>query len=735
MSEELREKHFTPKAHILTLLGEELIKSPVMAIYELVKNSYDADAKSVNVYFRDIDNNDNSAIVIEDDGIGMTSEIVENVWLEPGTDNRKPYNDKTGKRQVIKSIVFNRVPTGEKGVGRFAVHKLAQEILLITRPKIFILNENTGEIENEILADYEIQLYINWKDFDQSKHLSEIPIKWKIKKDENAFRFKNDCGTYIRLSGLKEIWTRRMARDLKRNTLSMLSPKNDENKFRINLDFGNKWLDGFPDSKKVLEIAPYKYTALLDEDFNLTVDYKFSLVLNPEFGGRLLDGDKKNIKGLLRPKLREKLEEELLNSIEIEAVLDELINKKNPFGNILFEIYSYDLDPDSLRDFTYDAKSVKDILKIHSGVKVFKDEMRVFNYGIPGDDWLELDIRRIQNKRWFSNNQIIAYIYLDSENSTDLIEKTNREGFIDNEQFKLFYETIITVFTDFRDERNQDREKWILFNKPIAKAYSHHNQISIFKDLIDSTDFSQEDKKQRLKDEADKIEKDFEEKKNTLLIPAGVGMTASVALHEIEKLVPRMKEVVNSKPFKIDIANEQVEELNDYLNGILSVLRKGGSTNISVHDSIEKAISNYRIKYETRGLHFKLDFSEDVYEIKCDKRYFITMIMNLLDNSMYWLDTIYKKEKGVFIKTIKNDFTSIIFVDNGPGFKDEISDIVRPFFTRKENGIGIGLYLIDTIMLKYGKLEILETESEFLENEIPSEYRGAAIKLTFNKNQ
>src|SRR5690554_7909964 len=98
MSEELKEKHFKPKAHILTLLGEELIKSPVMAIYELVKNSYDADANKVDVYFRDVDDLEKAAIIVEDDGIGMTSEIVEDVWLEPGSDFRKPIN-KDGIRE------------------------------------------------------------------------------------------------------------------------------------------------------------------------------------------------------------------------------------------------------------------------------------------------------------------------------------------------------------------------------------------------------------------------------------------------------------------------------------------------------------------------------------------------------------------------------------------------------------------------------------------------------------
>lgn len=182
MSEELKEKHFNPKAHILTLLGEELIKSPVMAIYELVKNSYDADSKKVDVYFRDIENAEDAAIIIEDDGTGMTNEVIEDVWLEPGSDFRKPVNSKTGLREFTKSPLYDRVPMGEKGVGRFAVHKLSSKILLITRPLLIELDKEKNEIINKTLADYEIQLYINWKDFSQSKHLSDIPIKWKVEK-------------------------------------------------------------------------------------------------------------------------------------------------------------------------------------------------------------------------------------------------------------------------------------------------------------------------------------------------------------------------------------------------------------------------------------------------------------------------------------------------------------------------------------------------------------------------
>ena len=97
----------------------------------------------------------------------MTSDIIENVWLEPGSDNRKPYDAITGLRKIVKLTIYPKVPMGEKGVVRFAVHKLGSTILLITRPLLIILDEVTNEITEMTLADYEVQLFINWKDFNQ----------------------------------------------------------------------------------------------------------------------------------------------------------------------------------------------------------------------------------------------------------------------------------------------------------------------------------------------------------------------------------------------------------------------------------------------------------------------------------------------------------------------------------------------------------------------------------------
>ncbi|HEY1194832.1 ATP-binding protein [Flavobacterium sp.] len=740
MSEILKEKHFNPKAHILTLLGNELIKSPVMAIYELVKNSYDADANKVDVRFRNIEDVNNGVIVIEDDGIGMTSEILEDVWLEPGSDFRKPINKETGLRQIIKSPIFHRVPMGEKGVGRFAVHKLGSQIYLVTRPLLIKFKEGSREIESQILADYEIQLYINWKDFSQSKHLSDVPIKWKIKTNTDEFRFKEKSGTYIRLSGLKESWTKGMARDLKGQAISMLSPKIKKDTFKINLNFENQWLVDFPSVNSILEEAPYKITAFIDSSFNLTFEYEFNLKNNSSIGKREILDDPKyniNIKGGIRPDFRKYLERKEYEKDVIEKLLIDFDREELPFGSLFFEFYSFDLDPISIRDYCSDAKILKEIIKSHSGIKVFKGDLRVYDYGEPNDDWLGLDLERVQNKDWFSNNQNIGYIYLDPETSSCLIEKTNREGFIKNDAFDLFYIVLKYILSEFKSTRLVDRNKWLRFNqKNSDKLFD--DKIQGFKAIIDDTNFSDEEKKKKLIEEAEKLEKKYDEDTQSLLIPAGVGMTASVALHEIEKLVPRMEETVKSDPLKKHIIIDQVDELREYTEGILSVLRKGGNKPVNVEESIIKSFNNYRSKFIDRKIDVKIVVDPNCSTINSDKRFLITMLMNILDNSIYWLDTVYKDEKGIFIKTIKDEksnSTSIIIADNGPGFKDDISLIIRPFFTRKSDGIGIGLYLIDTIMMKYGKLDIIFDKEKLQELQIPAFYDGAVVKLTFSKNQ
>ena len=111
---------FKPRAQILLQLGEQLIKNENIAILELVKNAYDADAKKVVVNMRSIDSKDIGYIEIHDDGCGMSIDIIRDIWMEPGNSHKKGVVERKERSEL------GRLPIGEKGIGRFGVHKLGK---------------------------------------------------------------------------------------------------------------------------------------------------------------------------------------------------------------------------------------------------------------------------------------------------------------------------------------------------------------------------------------------------------------------------------------------------------------------------------------------------------------------------------------------------------------------------------------------------------------------------------
>ena len=110
---------FRPRARLLRLLGDELIRDPNIAIFELVKNSYDADATYSQVSMLHVSDPNTGRIVVEDDGTGMNWETITKVWMEPGTDFRLRQRESNAAR----SPKYGRLPMGEKGVGRFSLRQ------------------------------------------------------------------------------------------------------------------------------------------------------------------------------------------------------------------------------------------------------------------------------------------------------------------------------------------------------------------------------------------------------------------------------------------------------------------------------------------------------------------------------------------------------------------------------------------------------------------------------------
>src|SRR5438874_1908707 len=113
-----------PRARLLRTLGDELISSETVAVVELVKNSYDADATRVVVRFCPPLAPGQGALEIIDNGHGMSLETIRSTWMEPAT---------LHKRHSTRSEARGRRVLGEKGIGRFAASRLADFLEVTTR--------------------------------------------------------------------------------------------------------------------------------------------------------------------------------------------------------------------------------------------------------------------------------------------------------------------------------------------------------------------------------------------------------------------------------------------------------------------------------------------------------------------------------------------------------------------------------------------------------------------------
>lgn len=228
---------FAPRARIIKLLGGELIRDEVMAIMELVKNAHDADAGQVVVSFDGVSGS-GGEIVITDDGLGMSRELLLGHWMQPAASSKRSAENRRtyGGRRIL----------GEKGVGRFSVDRLGRYCELISR---------------QPSADTEIVTTFDWDAFDREETLlSDIPVSWM----ERRASAMDGNGTRIRIWGLRQEWTQRAFRRLSSRLQRLLSPFDRTDAFRIEIRS-----DEFPEYSGLLRMdlldrAPYTLRADFD---------------------------------------------------------------------------------------------------------------------------------------------------------------------------------------------------------------------------------------------------------------------------------------------------------------------------------------------------------------------------------------------------------------------------------------------------------------------------------------
>ena len=189
---------------ILRRLGEELITSFHQGIIELVKNAYDADATNCVVELKEA-RNPGGAVIIYDDGDGMTFEDIRNGWLILGT---------SGKDPRIRTR-RNRLPAGSKGLGRLGALRMGKEALLVTRPR------------SELGSEYSV--LIRWSEFDKSRVVEDVSLV--VRRSDSAER----PGTRIEIRELRTGVGKKDVRSLARELILLADPFGDPESFNPTL--------------------------------------------------------------------------------------------------------------------------------------------------------------------------------------------------------------------------------------------------------------------------------------------------------------------------------------------------------------------------------------------------------------------------------------------------------------------------------------------------------------------
>lgn len=398
--EVLQEIGFRFNARFGQLIGRNLISNPIVAVSELVKNSYDADADNIKVIFENLKSGISSLKII-DDGEGMSLADLTDKWMMVGTDNklRNTYTPK-GRRKL-----------GEKGIGRFSVERLAKKLILKTSQK--------GN-------DYALVISINWDEYDNiNGEFSDV--KHQIIK----VPYSTDlCGTELLLEDLRDAWDEKALINL-RKELNLIRPL-DINK----VSYKKYDLPGTNVNIKLIAKDYGTRSGNIDSSF---MDYA-----QAHLYGEITTNNNAVVKIHIRPNISMSKEE--VN--ETFTFTPEQIDTS--CGPLTYEIFVFLKDKRLYKSLDIDRKMVNDLLESYSGVKIYRDGFRILPFGDPDNDWLELNSKRTSSpEHRIATMNTIGIVYITRDNNPGLQDVLSRENMYDTQAYNSLKSFVNIAFEKY----------------------------------------------------------------------------------------------------------------------------------------------------------------------------------------------------------------------------------------------------------------------------------------------
>jgi len=694
--------------HILTI-GRDLIQDPYAAVVELVKNAFDADSEYVLLDFRASPNEKTYQIIISDGGHGMSREDVVERWMVPSTD------DKLKRKESPKG----RILQGRKGVGRFAASILGSDLLLETTTA-------NGETTS---------VFVQWETFEKAHYLDEVEL---LIDTEIATK---QPGTVLTIQGGQEGYEewdeaqfRKLRYELRKLTPPIAAVSGIElkpEKFDINLKISG--FDGVQDIEETIEAFPilefydYMISGSLGENGVGTLKYstqkienaseeEFSVDFSGLFGRscgalhfdiRVYDRDKEDINQIIRRGLKDK--------------------EGNYLGNL----------------------AARQLLNYNNGIGVYRNGFRVRPLGDAQFDWLKLNQQRIQNpSRKIGSNQVIGFVYIESEEKSGLVEKSARDGLKENAAYARLIELTQDVIAELEKRRFALRRAFEL-GKPKSRIEKQIRQLfsddHIREDIVGRLENAGIGEKVR-KEISDILSKDASAKnkaaesiRQTVAVYQGqatLGKIVNVVLHEgrrplnfFRNQVPNLEYwgkvfTKDSKPENLSKIIPIAQELGrnaDVFAQLFSRLdplaagKRADARPFNLADVLIGSLKVFETTLSDLGVKVELEAPQE-FELIGWKQDFYAIFTNLIDNSLYWLSEKNTVSASISIRFEVEDgeLAFIDYRDNGPGIDKTLIEsgvIFDPEFSTKRDGTGLGLAIAGEAASRNNlELNVLESD-------------------------
>jgi signal transduction histidine kinase len=697
---------FTVDAGIINRLGLELVSKSETALAELIKNSYDADARKVDLFFIDAERI-NGTLVIEDTGVGMDREQLINGFMKLAT---------TDKIHNSISDLLHRPKAGRKGIGRFSTQRLGIHLEIITRS--YYTNET-------------LKLEINWENYTTDRRIEEIENELTLNYSSRDV----GSGTTLIIGNLRDKWTDADIKRVYRYISDLIQP----NLLKIAT---NGELEELIEDKS-FEVNFYRKDSITN-DIRAIADPQL-MILDKSlatFSGYI---DSKGFgictistKNFLVGKVQQKIEETFVLSAEPYELL------RN--SNISFKAY-YFIGGDRNSYYGISKQELKTILEHldrNGGVKLYRNGFRVPKYGENENDWLNIDKNyRIGQGIPYNNNRLIGFVQIMDSMGVIFEESAGREGLIEKDAFKEMQSFVSSGIEQcFRKFANWFRatDEYKVFNpdKKVAPSFKsiiqNTTDLKVASKILNNPDSSEEEKTGALiliDQAATRIYKESTAAINELemiRVLAGTGLTIGEFVHEIKQIVPSIKgyltETINNASLGTELLDnfKLVFEILSSLESYMSYFDETISKNvirelepIDIRKSINSFLKIVEPDIKRRNFNiYKVIEGRDLFTTLMHPSELNTVLQNLYSNSKKAILRSGNSASGkILVKVNRNQEKNILilqFLDNGSGIKNKDKDkIFDPFFTTSTKndvewgtGTGLGLYLLSQILKNRG---------------------------------